>query len=32
MVFKAILIGQFYWWGNRRKPMTCWKSLTNFIT
>ena len=27
--------GQFYWWANRRtrrKPLTCRKSLTNFIT
>ena len=27
--------GQFFWWGNRntrRKPPTCRKSLTNFIT
>jgi hypothetical protein len=23
---------QFYWWSTRRKPPTCRKSLTNFIT
>ena len=25
-------IGQFYWWNTRRKPPTCRKYLTNFIT
>ena len=24
--------GQFYWWGNRRKPSICRNSLTDFIT
>ena len=24
--------GQFYWWSTRKKPPTCRKSLTNFIT
>jgi hypothetical protein len=34
-IFQLYRGGQFYWWGNRsiqRKPPTCRKLLTNFIT
>jgi hypothetical protein len=32
-VFQLYRGGQFYWWrSTRRKPPTCYKSLTNFIT
>jgi len=30
-IFQLYRDGQFYWW-NRRKPSTCHKSLTNYIT
>ena len=34
-LFQLYRFRQFYWWmkrSNRRKPLTCRKSLTNFIT
>ena len=31
-VFQLYRDNQFYWWRKQRKPLTCRKSLTNFIT
>ena len=31
-LFQLYCGGKPYWWRNRRKPPTCRKSLTNFIT
>ena len=31
-IFRLYHGGQFYWWRTRRKPPTCHKSLSNFIT